>query len=41
MGDLADMTMQVFALESALLRARKLGLTRSHRNRRRRLLVPW
>jgi butyryl-CoA dehydrogenase len=25
MGDLADMTMQVFALESALLRARKLG----------------
>ncbi len=26
MGDLADMTMQVFALESALLRARKLGL---------------
>jgi butyryl-CoA dehydrogenase len=25
MGDMADMTMQVFALESALLRARKLG----------------
>ena len=25
MGELADMTMQVFALESALLRARKLG----------------
>ncbi|HEX6495802.1 MAG TPA: acyl-CoA dehydrogenase family protein [Acidobacteriaceae bacterium] len=25
MGDLADMTMQVYALESALLRARKLG----------------
>jgi butyryl-CoA dehydrogenase len=25
MGDLADITMQVFALESALLRARKLG----------------
>jgi butyryl-CoA dehydrogenase len=25
MGDMADMTMQVFALESAVLRARKLG----------------
>ena len=29
MGDLADMTMQVFALESALLRARKLGSQRT------------
>ena len=32
MGDLADMTMQVFALESALLRTRKLGLHASARS---------